>query len=68
MSEMSDEDRQLRREQYTELWKNVPVNDTAIDIPPGTTEEAATLERVLPENLSDEEINRILSETTQTDE
>ena len=65
---MDEKERQARREEYAELWKNVPVSETAIDIPPGATEEAATMERVLPENLSAEEINRILSETTQTDE
>lgn len=59
---MDEKERQARREEYAELWKNVPVSETAIDIPPGTTEEAATLERVLPADISPEEGNRILSE------
>ena len=62
------ENEQERRAQYAEIWKTIPVDGTVVDIPEGATEQGAAQARTLPEDLTPEEANRILSEGTPHDE
>lgn len=53
-----------RREEYAEIWKTIPAQDTAIDIPEGATEEGAAQARTLPDTLTAEQANDILANGT----
>ena len=53
-----------RRDEYAEIWKTIPVETTTINIPEGATEEGAAQARTLPDTLTAEQANAILSEGT----
>jgi hypothetical protein len=62
------ENEQEHRAQYAEIWKTIPVDGTVVDIPEGATEQGAAQSGTLPEDLTPEEVNQILSEVTPHDE
>lgn len=64
---MDEKDRSLTREEYAEIWKNIPASESAIEIPEGATEEGAAQGRVLPADISPEEGRRVLSDMSTKD-
>lgn len=51
--------------EYRDVWREIPVNDEVVDIPEGATEEGAAQGRVLPDDLSPEQVEEILRDPTR---